>query len=162
MEGEKAIAEDKATISLGRHVYGLGAIALRLLGLAWGDFLPGQPVPDSFPCRAALAYAAGALMLLTGAAIQWPKTAAWGAAARPQVATALAGLLGICDRSLLPCRWPCVPDRRTKAWLAAILPTAMIVTFAIPIHEPMLAGVAQAPDLMSVPSIFCGVSYSLA
>jgi hypothetical protein len=72
---------EKTAIFLGRRIFGLGAMALGLLCLAWGDFLPGQPVPSGFPGRAALAYAAGALMLLAGAAMEWHKTAAWGAAA---------------------------------------------------------------------------------
>ena len=46
-----------------------------------GDFDPGQPVPKDFPDRTALAYAAAAFMLVAGAAVEWRRTAAWGAAA---------------------------------------------------------------------------------
>jgi hypothetical protein len=46
-----------------------------------GDFDPGQPVPKNFPDRTALAYAAAAFMLVAGAAVEWRRTAAWGAAA---------------------------------------------------------------------------------
>ena len=46
-----------------------------------GDFDPGQPVPKGFPDRTALAYAAAAFMLVAGAAVEWRRTAAWGAAA---------------------------------------------------------------------------------
>src|SRR6202045_5446872 len=49
--------------------------------LAWGDFDPGQPVPKAFPDRTALAYAAAAFMLVAGAAVEWRRTTAWGAAA---------------------------------------------------------------------------------
>jgi hypothetical protein len=47
-------------ISFGSRVYGLGAIALGLAGLVWGDFaLVWQPVPPGVPGRTALAYATG-------------------------------------------------------------------------------------------------------
>jgi len=65
----------------GRRAYGLGVMALAVVCLALGDFLPGQPVPKGFPDRAALAYLAGAFMLVAGAAVEWRRTAAWGAAA---------------------------------------------------------------------------------
>lgn len=67
--------------ALSWRVYGLGVMALGLLCLAWDDFLSGQPVPKHFPDRAILAYAAGAFLLIAGAAIQWRRTTAWGAAA---------------------------------------------------------------------------------
>src|SRR5271168_4712732 len=72
---------EKSTVAVGWRVYGLGVLALGMLGLVWGDFLPGQPVPKSFPDRTALAYAAAAFMLVAGAAVEWRRTAAWGAAA---------------------------------------------------------------------------------
>jgi uncharacterized membrane protein YphA (DoxX/SURF4 family) len=68
-------------------------MALGLLGLAWGDFLPGQPVPSGFPVRTVLAYAAGALILLTGSAIEWRKTAAWAAAGLTAYYTVVVVLL---------------------------------------------------------------------
>ena len=68
-------------MAFGWRVYGLGVMALGLVSLAWGDFDPGQPVPKGFPDRTALAYAAAAFMLVAGAAIEWRRTAAWGAAA---------------------------------------------------------------------------------
>jgi uncharacterized membrane protein YphA (DoxX/SURF4 family) len=68
-------------VVLGSRVYGLGVMALGILCLAWGKFDPGQPVPMDFPERTALAYAAGAFMVVAGAAVEWRKTAAWGAAA---------------------------------------------------------------------------------
>jgi hypothetical protein len=65
----------------GRHVYGLGVMALAIVSLARGDFDLGQPVPKDFPDRTDLAHAAVAFMLVAGAAVQWRRTAAWGAAA---------------------------------------------------------------------------------
>jgi len=69
------------TATFGWRVYGLGAIALGLVCLAFGDFHPGQPVPKDFPARTALAYAAAVFMLSAGVAVEWRRTAAFGAAA---------------------------------------------------------------------------------
>jgi uncharacterized membrane protein YphA (DoxX/SURF4 family) len=64
------------TASLGWRVFGVGAMALGLVCLAFGDFHPGQPVPKDFPARAILADVVAAFMLVTGAAIEWrPATA---------------------------------------------------------------------------------------
>jgi len=65
----------------GRHVYGLGAIALGAICLAFGDFHPGQPVPKDFPERTTLAYIAAVFMLLAGIAVEWRRTAALATAA---------------------------------------------------------------------------------
>jgi uncharacterized membrane protein YphA (DoxX/SURF4 family) len=72
---------DKTAMAFGWRVFGLGVMAMAMLCLAWGTFDPGQPVPKYFPDRIALAYAAAAFMLVAGAAIEWRRTAAWGAAA---------------------------------------------------------------------------------
>ena len=72
---------EKKTMALGWRLYGVGVMALAIVCLAWGNFDPGQPVPKGFPDRTALAYAAAAFMLVAGAAIEWRRTAAWGAAA---------------------------------------------------------------------------------
>jgi uncharacterized membrane protein YphA (DoxX/SURF4 family) len=72
---------EKTTFVVGWRVYGLGVMALALLGLALGNFLPGQPVPRDLPFRTGLAYAAGAFMLVASGAVEWRRTAAWGAAA---------------------------------------------------------------------------------
>ena len=72
---------EKTTMVFGWRVYGLGVIALAIVCLASGDFVLGQPVPRGFPARTALAYAAGAFMLVAGAAVEWRRTAARGAAA---------------------------------------------------------------------------------
>jgi len=65
----------------GWRVYGLGVMALGLVDLAFGNFDSGQPVPKDFPFRTVLAYAAAAFMVVAGAAIEWRRTVAWGAAA---------------------------------------------------------------------------------
>ncbi|HMI41928.1 MAG TPA: DoxX family membrane protein [Sphingomicrobium sp.] len=69
-------------MTFGIRVYGLGAVALGLVGLAWGDFaLQWQPVPDGVPGRTVLAYATGAALMLAGAVLFWRRTTAFGAAA---------------------------------------------------------------------------------
>lgn len=72
---------DKTPLGLGWRVYGLGVMAIGLLGLTWGTFAQGQPVPKDFPHRTVLAYAAAAFMLVAAAAVEWRRTMAWGAAA---------------------------------------------------------------------------------
>jgi uncharacterized membrane protein YphA (DoxX/SURF4 family) len=67
--------------AFGWRVFGLGIIAMALVCFVFGGFDPGQPVPKSFPERALLGYVAAAFMLVAGAAIEWRRTAAWGAAA---------------------------------------------------------------------------------
>jgi uncharacterized membrane protein YphA (DoxX/SURF4 family) len=68
-------------MALGWRVYGLGVMAMGLVCLVWGKFDPGQPAPKDLPDRTALAYAAAAFMFIAGAAVEWRRTAAWGAAA---------------------------------------------------------------------------------
>ena len=69
----------RALSNLGGHVYGLGAIALGLVGLVWGDFATvWQPVQPGVPHREALAYIAAACLLSSGAAIQWRRSAPAG------------------------------------------------------------------------------------
>ena len=75
------MSAEKTTMAFGWRVYGLGVMALGMSCLAFGNFDPGQPVPENFPARAALAYAAGAFMVIAAAAVLWRRTAAWGAAA---------------------------------------------------------------------------------
>ncbi len=72
---------EKTTTAFGWRVYGLGVMALGIATLAFGTFDPGQPVPEHFPARTALAYAVGAFMVIAAAAIEWRRIAAWGAAA---------------------------------------------------------------------------------
>jgi uncharacterized membrane protein YphA (DoxX/SURF4 family) len=65
--------------NLGSRVYGLGAAALGLVGLVWGDFATvWQPVQAGVPHREALAYIAAACLLSAGVAIQWRRSAPAG------------------------------------------------------------------------------------
>lgn len=66
---------------MGWRVYGVAVIAMALVCLAFGNFDAGQPVPEGFPGRTFLAYAAAAFMLVAGAAVLWRRTAAKGGAA---------------------------------------------------------------------------------
>lgn len=56
---------------IGWRVYGAGIVVMALVTLKLGDFSPAQPLPQTFPERALLAYAAGAFMLVAGIAIEW-------------------------------------------------------------------------------------------
>ncbi len=61
-------------------VYGLGAMALGMISLAFGDFaLQWQPVPAALPHRELFAWFSGALMLILGAGVLWRTTARWAA-----------------------------------------------------------------------------------
>src|SRR5580693_254805 len=72
---------EKTATTIGRHIYALGVMAIATCSLAFGAFDPGQPVPEHFPARTALAYAAGTFTLLAAAAINWRRTAHLAAAA---------------------------------------------------------------------------------
>lgn len=65
--------------TLGRHVYGLGILAMGMVGLVWGDFISGQPVPNNFPHRTALAYSAAVFLFIVGVILQWRRSATTGA-----------------------------------------------------------------------------------
>jgi uncharacterized membrane protein len=69
------------SLTFGWRAYGAGILALAIVCLALGDFLPGHPVPKGFPARAALAHAVGVFMFVAGAALEWRRTRAWAAAA---------------------------------------------------------------------------------
>jgi uncharacterized membrane protein len=67
-------------IPLSTRAYGFGIILLAGICLAFGTFDFGQAVPKEFPARTALAYAAATFMLAAGAALEFRRTVAWGAA----------------------------------------------------------------------------------
>lgn len=71
----------KSTTGFGGRIYGLGIMALGVACLAFGEFDPGQSVPEHFPYRTILAYTAGAFMVIAAAAVEWRRTKLWGAAA---------------------------------------------------------------------------------
>jgi uncharacterized membrane protein YphA (DoxX/SURF4 family) len=68
-------------MSLGRHVYGLAAVAVGLITLVWHDFNGWQQIRalGDVPHREILVYFAAAVELFGGIAIQWPRTARAGA-----------------------------------------------------------------------------------
>jgi uncharacterized membrane protein YphA (DoxX/SURF4 family) len=67
-------------INLGARIYGLAAIVLGLVGLAWGDFAAvWQPVPAGIPHRAILARGVATAFVIAGAALQGRRTARAGA-----------------------------------------------------------------------------------
>jgi hypothetical protein len=72
---------EKTTVTVGRHIYALGVMAIAAASLAFGTFDPGQPVPEHFPARISLAYVAGTFMLVAAAVTNWRRTAPWAAAA---------------------------------------------------------------------------------
>ena len=79
-------------IQLGRHVYGLAAIATGAVGLAWGDFAAvWQPFPDGVPARQTFAYAFAAVFLVSGVLLQWRRTAQIGALACAALGLMFAG-----------------------------------------------------------------------
>jgi uncharacterized membrane protein YphA (DoxX/SURF4 family) len=62
------------------RIYGLGAVALALVGLMWGNFAAvWQAVPNGAPAASVLGYAVAAAFLLAGLAMQWQRAAAPGA-----------------------------------------------------------------------------------
>jgi uncharacterized membrane protein len=79
MEGDAMTAETQSS-AYGWRVFGLGVMVLGVVALALGDFLPGQAMPKAFPYRTALGYAAGAFMLVAGAALEWRRVTGWAAA----------------------------------------------------------------------------------
>jgi uncharacterized membrane protein len=65
----------------GVRVFGLGALALGVVGFVWGDFaLQWQPVPDNVPSRQLIAYASAGLLVLAGLSLvlkRWAAVGAW-------------------------------------------------------------------------------------
>jgi len=78
----------RSEVSTGWRVYGLGVVAIGLVGLLSRDFILGQTVPAGLPGRAVLADVAALLMLAAGIAMEWRRTATFAA-------TVLAVYLGL-------------------------------------------------------------------
>jgi uncharacterized membrane protein YphA (DoxX/SURF4 family) len=70
-----------ARIYLGRHVYGLAAVAFGIITLVWRDFNNWQQLQalGNIPHREILVCLAAAIEIFGGLAIQWPGTARAGA-----------------------------------------------------------------------------------
>src|SRR5271169_4285688 len=68
-------------ICIGRHVYGLAALAFGVITLVWHDFNGWQQIRalGNVPHREILVYLAAAIELFGGVAIQWPRTTRAGA-----------------------------------------------------------------------------------
>jgi uncharacterized membrane protein YphA (DoxX/SURF4 family) len=68
-------------IYVGRHVYGLAAIAFGIVTLVWHDFNNWQQIRalGNVPHREILVYTAAAIEIFGGVAIQWSRTAGAGA-----------------------------------------------------------------------------------
>ena len=112
-------------IAWGRHVYGLGLMAMGGLSLAWGDFVTGQSAPDALPYRSLLAYAAGAIMLLTGAAMQLRRTATASAAAI--IAYFMLVVMIVMDGADLLAHWTVYGEYESAAEQFAIAAAALLV-----------------------------------
>jgi len=70
-------------IFLGRHVYGLAAVAFGIITLVWHDFNGWQQIRalGNVPHRNILIFGAAAIEIFGGLAIQWSRTARAGAVA---------------------------------------------------------------------------------
>jgi|SRR5579863_1546073 len=68
-------------IYLGRHIYGMAAIAFGIITFAWHDFNTWQQIRalGQVPHREILVYLAAAIEIFGGVAIQWSRTARVGA-----------------------------------------------------------------------------------
>jgi uncharacterized membrane protein len=75
------MSAERTVPALSRQAFGLSMALLGVVGLIIGDWLSGQAAPKAMPDRAAWSYVPNALIVLSGAAIVWRRTAAWGAAA---------------------------------------------------------------------------------
>jgi uncharacterized membrane protein YphA (DoxX/SURF4 family) len=72
---------EMTTVYLGRHVYGLAAVAFGIITFVWHDFNNWQQIQalGNVPHREILVYIAAAIEIFGGVAIQWPRTARAGA-----------------------------------------------------------------------------------
>lgn len=89
-------------VPLGIRIYGLGAMAIGLVGLVWGDFaLQWQPVAAGFPGRTTLAYIFSAALLAAGTLVNGrgpravPSFAAHSSAAAGSAGSATPASVGV-------------------------------------------------------------------
>jgi len=76
-----AMSNRSFVTNIGIYAYAAGAIALGLIGIAWGDFASSwQLVGPAVPARTLLAYFTAACELGAGLLLLWPRTARAGAA----------------------------------------------------------------------------------
>jgi uncharacterized membrane protein YphA (DoxX/SURF4 family) len=78
--------------NLGRHVFGLAAIAFGIITLVWHDFNGWQQIRwlGNVPHRELLVYLSAAIQFLAGLALQWRKSARVGAVALAAIYLAFA------------------------------------------------------------------------
>jgi uncharacterized membrane protein YphA (DoxX/SURF4 family) len=84
---------ERKALDLGRHVYGFAAFAFGAIDLAWHDFNDWQQLRTlwSAPHGAALLYIAASAQVLGGIALQWRRSARWGAVVLGLVYLSFAG-----------------------------------------------------------------------
>ena len=112
-------------ILVGQYVYGLGLMAMGALSVAWGDFVTGQSAPEGLPYRSLLAYAAGAVMIATGALVQFRRTATASAAA--VIAYFMLVVMIVMDGADLLTHWTVYGEYESAAEQFAIAAAALIV-----------------------------------
>jgi uncharacterized membrane protein len=115
-------------IGIGQVIFALALIGLGILGLRYDDFaMSWQPVPPGIPYHAALAYASGALLLVTGVGMFFARTAQMSALIETINLFAWIALLrldGIIAHPLSAGRWLGVGENlviATGAWALLIL-----------------------------------------
>ncbi|MGH6871754.1 MAG: DoxX family protein [Rhizomicrobium sp.] len=122
---------------IGIRVYGLAALLLGAVGLWFDDFaLVWQPVPADLPGRAVLAYVVAALFVAAGAAINWRRTAMWGA----------VGLIVLYGLGVLLLHLPQIVSRPqiVVSWSGTAEHVALLVGAAIAFASPSnIAGAAR-------------------
>ncbi len=111
--------------AFGAYVYGLGIMAIGALSLAWADFVTGQTVPASLPGRPLFAYAAGAFMLISGAAVAFRRTAVIAAAAI--IAYFMVVVMIVMDGAEFVANWSVYGEYESAAEQFAIAAAALIV-----------------------------------
>ena len=66
---------------LGGRVFGVGVMGLGGVCLVWRDLILGQTLPAGLPGRVGVAWAAGVLLVVAGAGMQWRRSSAVAAVA---------------------------------------------------------------------------------